>query len=625
MLPTTLRGLALLPALAVLAAAQLGPPQADTSPVPTAPVQFVDVATATGTTNISYGRAVSAADLNGDGWLEILCADAGQASKVFERQPGGTYLDMAQTWGFPVETGEHWSSLAADFDNDGDVDVYNLYGGFLYLGFPNRLFRNDLKTSGTFTEVTATAGAISNSEATFGGSCFDYDRDGFLDVFQSSSGLLTGCTVLRNTGGLNFQDVSVMLGVTVKSDFRHCGTGDFNNDGWPDAGAGSMSGRNVLYKNLGGLVFLDVAPSAGIDDSFDNFGFVFTDFDNDGNLDVFLPKYQRTGSTVTSKVYLNNGDETFRDVSSGSGLGVQEDMGHDVGDLDADGYPDIYIGTGSPARETYDPLHFVVPDGQGGILAPNLARQAGVNALGPTRCHGMSMADFDRDGDIDVYVNNGGPSTLPNPEANFFWSNQGNDNGWVSLELRGVVSNASAVGTRSVAFTTTGREVHRMHSVGRGFANSPSPVQHYGIGTDGGVDRIEITWPSGIRQVLLQPALSTWRRITETGVRVIGTPQLGQPFALETCGPAGQAVELFSAFATTSVPLPQFGGVLELAGPLASWGTQTLATDGTSSLPLVVPNDPLLTGLTVHFQAWVHPPGSTSGGTLTRSVPVTIQ
>jgi len=473
-------------------------------------VTFLDEAAGYELSNASYGRGSAMVDLDGDGLLDIITGNDGNTNDFFRQLPDHTFEKVNTVWGIVFDERSTWATLVADFDNDGDPDVYFANGSFP--GQPNQLLRNDLNESGIFVDVSDHAGDANISVRNFGGTTLDYNRDGLLDIFLTSPNNADANILLRNDGGLVFTDVSVEAGIVLIGTFRHCSAGDFNNDGWCDIAVGDYGNfgtSNVLYRNNQDGTFTNVAAAAGVESPLRNFGMVLEDFDNDGWLDIFLPKYHYLPEDVnTSELYRNNGDGTFTNVTPGSGMTTQTDMGHNTGDIDGDGYPDIFIGTGHPGFKSNDLLLLVTPNGKGGFNTNDVSISSGINANGPTRCHGIALGDYDQDGAIDIFTNNGGPSQKQYLEENYLWHNQGNGNQWTALRLEGVQSNRSAVGARAVATTTEGREVHRVIRAGNGFGNTSSLIMHFAIGSDSGIADIEITWPSGIVQVITNPPMS---------------------------------------------------------------------------------------------------------------------
>lgn len=579
-------------------------------------LQFDNVALSTDTLNLSFGRGAAMVDLDQDGRLDLICADAGEPCQYYRQEADGTFSDAASLWGVVPQAEYEWGVLAADFDNDGDTDLYYANGGFAENDlpgrpFPNRILRNDLGTTGTLTDVTSSSGDGRNPQPTFGASALDYDRDGFLDVFCADRNRTL--TLLKNDGGLVFTDVSDAAGVAVFGDWRHSGAADYDVDGWADIGVGRGDGPNALFHNQQDGTFVDRAQEAGVANPNDNFGMVFQDYDNDGLPDIYVAKYQLVPSGP-SPVYLNRGDGTFTNVSPGTGMGAHTDMGHESGDLDGDGYPEILMGTGAPSLVQLDYVYRVTPNGPEALKITDISSGSRFNTAGPSRQHGQALGDYDRDGDIDVYCNNGGPDWMPSTaQSNYFWRNRGTANGWIALELEGIRSNKTGVGTVGRATTATGRDVYRTLQVGRGFTNTPDPAMHFGLGTDGGIQQIELRWPSGIVQVLDELAPLTYSAVVETGMLLDSVPTQGQVFRFELAGPAGQLAEIGLSLGTGNSDLIGVNGPLLLDSNVSLLPALVLDASGEASFPIPVPQLPILSGLTVHAQSWIHDAAGTEG------------
>lgn len=536
-----------------------------------AQVTFTDQATTTGTSATSYGRGAAMVDIDGDGLLDLIAANDSMVNHFYRQLPDHTFVSANSLWGVLGERST-WAVLVADFDNDGDEDVYFVNGGFP--GQPNQLLRNDIGTTGTLTDVSDESGDANVDTRTVSGTTLDYNRDGLLDIFLS--GADSHDFLLRNEGNLVFTDVSASAGMTEHGNHRHCSIGDFNNDGWIDIAVGSFLGSNVLYRNNADGTFTDVAVHAGVESPDQNFGLVLEDFDNDGWMDLYVPKYRfeidPPEPLGPSQLFRNNGNSTFTDVTEGSGMTAQTDMGHNTGDVDADGYPDIFIGTGHPGFKSNDLLLLIQPDGVGGLVANDVSDSSGITSNGPTRCHGIAMGDYDQDGYIDIYTNNGGPPSGPDQlQENFLWRSDGNANNWTALQLEGVCSNRTAVGTRSVAVLSSGREVHRMLRVGNGFGNTSSHIQHYGMNPDETVDRIDLYWPSGIVQSILFPPM---RQVTQVLERQVGDIDGDGPVGigdfltlLSLWGPCGDCGDCAADFDSDCAV-----GIGDLLLLLANWG-----------------------------------------------------
>ncbi len=582
------------------------------------PIKFQNVAPQLGADVVGFGRGSAIVDLDLDGRLDLIATSATKGTFYLRQQPNGTFVEMTQIWQIPQDTKQTWGTVAADFDNDGDEDLYFPCGGFHYPE-TNRFLRNDLNTLGTFTLLTgAVAGdAVTIADPSFGASALDYDRDGDLDIFTSAtqtygSTTLERCRLLRNDGGLHFTDVSLTAGITQVGNYKHCGVGDIDNDGWPDIGVGNFTGPNLLYRNMGNGRFIEIAAAVGLADPDRNFGFVFSDLDNDGWMDVVLPKYLHGGAshTDTTSLYLNKRNGTFRDVSAGSGIGGQEDMGHNVADVNGDGFPDYYVGAGHPMTLSLDVLYLLRPDFRtGGIRALDISGYSGIRSAGPGRNHGTPVGDVNRDGFIDIWAVNGGPSVEPaSIQQAYLWYSLGNANRSMQARLVGKKSNRDGIGARLMALTADGREVHRMVSAGKGFTNTDSYFTHFGLGETTGVQYLRINWPSGIEQFVLAPPLGGIFDVAEAGIWTNGVAQIGSSVPIEYCSVPGNEVDVFYGGAPSLNLRADLGGFMRIAPPLFYLPSVTVPASGTGSVPLDIQNNPQLVGFTVYVQAGMHDP-----------------
>lgn len=581
------------------------------------PIQFVNVAPQLGADVVGFGRGSAITDLDQDGLLDLIATSAGNGTFYLRQQPNGTFVEMTQAWSIPQDAKQTWGTVAADFDNDGDPDLYFPCGGF-YVAETNRFLRNDLSTLGTFTLLgPAEAGdAVTAADPNFGACALDYDRDGDLDLFTSSteifgSGVAERCRLFRNDGGLRFTDVSLQAGINHPGNYKHCGAGDYDNDGWPDLGVGSMTGNNLLYRNRGDGTFEERALAAGVASPRKNFGFVFSDLDNDGWLDVVLPKYLHghAAQMDTTHLLLNNRDGTFRDVSAGSGIRGQEDMGHNVADVNADGFPDYYVGSGHPMSQSLDVLYLLRPDFLGGMRALDVSVFSGIRGAGPGRNHGTPVGDVNRDGHLDIWAVNGGPANQAGTiQEAYLWYSLGNVNVSFQARLIGRWSNRDAVGARLMALTADGREIHRAVSAGKGFTNTDSYTTHFGLGETTGVQHLRIDWPSGVQQFLLAPPLGSILEIRESGLRAAGAARIGAPAVVQYAGTPGWRVDVFFGRAPADSLRPDLGGYLRIQPPLNFLPTATIPAGGAGAVAIDIPNDPQLIGRTLYVQAGMHDP-----------------
>lgn len=578
--------------------AETPPPEFDGS------LHFTNAVEVAGAESVSFGRGAAMVDFDGDGLLDLAAANAGMQNAFFRQRPDKTFEDVADAWGVVDDGLAHWGMVAADFDNDGDPDVFIPNGGFKYVE-PDQLLRNDLSSGQGLTDVSAQAGDVPLAGKSFSATALDHDNDGLLDLFVSNTNDQEPSRLLHNLGGLKFVNIASQVGIDAPHMSMGCSSGDLDNDGWADIAAGSFIGASQLYHNKGNGRFEDIAQSAGVAHPDLNFGAVLTDLNNDGWLDLFIPKYNSQDQGQPSRIYINNANLTFTDVTNAAELSPTTAMGHNTGDLDGDGFPEVLIGTGAPA---FSSLDFVYkPDALSASML-DISESSGLWDLGPTRGHGMALGDLDGDGDVDIYASNGGPQDDPvTIQGNGLWLNDGNDTSWFALELEGIASNRSAIGAHLAATTELGTVVHRYVQAGHGFGNTNSPVQHFGLGEAQSVERVDVLWPSGVQQVLLGPAMSTVTPLIETGLKLTEGSQSGDRELL-LVGPAHADVELVVSNNILSQPLTT--GQLDAAGELALELGELLGfrPDDYGDLWL---------------RAWIHDPDEPSEGTLTPRVEVT--
>ena len=591
------------------------------------PITYHDEAAARNVLEPGYGRGAAMVDLDNDGLLDLIVTMSEMEDAFLRQKADGTFEKMNVAWGIPTTLDRGWGVLAADFDNDGDRDVYFPTGGFTGAQ-ANTFLRNDLNTSGTFTDMTANSGDTQlSSFSSFGGTVLDYDNDGDLDIFVSNNGVAVGGSVrnalLRNDGNFTFTEVSVAAGITHVGDYRHCSSGDVDNDGFVDIFVGNYVGDNLLYHNNGDGTFTDTASFSGVADPSKNFGGVLIDFNNDGFLDVYGARYQFNGN-YPSGLYLNNGDGTFRDVRAGSRMTRQKDMGHNCSDLNADGYPDIFIGTGHPNVKNLEVVKLIRPT-QNGLMSMEVGATAGFHAIGKTRCHGIVFGDINRDGFNDVYVNNGGPAFVPTSwQENALFISDGNANNWMQVEPIGVISNKSAVGTRMLAITADNVKVFRFNTVGRGFCNTDSPIAHFGLGPATRVKEFFLRWPSGIEQTYLDLETLKAHKIYETGFTWSGAPAVGATIDIEAFGVPNGTVTLFHSDVAGITRDRVQGGTVRMGGNITFETPFTLGADGKFSTTFQIPNDPNLSGKTLYLQAKVEDSSGAHPLTLTHNIELVI-
>lgn len=565
-------------------------------------------------------------DFDRDGLIDIYSTSNSGVDAMFRQDPAnpGTFLDVTIAWGLPHDNRAESGIVAADFDNDGDLDIYIPNGGFIGPQ-KDRMYRNDLSTTGTFTDVFSIGlgGDLVNlNNCSFGATALDANGDGLLDLFMPNNiypdpnngqSVYPQDTFMANLGNFMFYDVTNAVGINQFADSRHCSSGDVNNDGFPDIGVSNFEGEAVLWLNDGTGNFTDIHTQSGFICDDNNFGVVLEDMNNDGFQDLVVPRFR-----LWTQFFLNNRDGTFRKVTLNSGIKQHDIMGHNVADMDMDGFPDLLLGTGHSASIQKDVFYLTAPFGNS-IKVYDYSTKSFVNSPGLTRCHGQPVADVNGDLWPDVYFCNGGPPSYPNSNGtNSLFISRGNGNHRLKVAVEGVNSNRFGIGTKISAVLPSGRKVHKMLSAGKGFCNTDEPAAFIGLGADTAVDYVEIVWTGNTLQRVLTPAVDASYRFTETAIKVSGTPALGGSMDVSATGPANDNVTLWYSETKTFQVDPNLGGVLELGGTLTTLSTFTLDAAGRFNGQITLPSNSNLSGKTIYLQAFFENAGQTTKGLSTR-------
>jgi hypothetical protein len=514
--------------------------------------RFSDVATPTGTdvTGLAGGSIMD--DFDGDGLLDLVTSSWGLSDQLryLQNAGDGTFRDRTEDAGLSGETGG-LNLCHADYDNDGFLDVLVVRGGWLSgLGrHPDSLLRN--RGDGSFEDVTERAGLL-NDEPGQTAAWADYDGDGDLDLFVGNETRAPNdphpSQLFQNQGDGTFRDVAREVGLADLGWVKGAAWGDYQNDGRPDLYVSRMGQPNLLFRNEGAgsagsasgsrppWVFREVAQGAGVAEPRNSFPCWFWDYDNDGWLDIFVAGYDDAEIADVAALYLglpcskerprlyrNLGDGSFRDVTQAARLDrVLLVMGANFGDLDADGFPDLYLGTGSPDLETLMPNRAF--RNHAGAHFQDVSTAGGFGHL--QKGHGIAFGDIDGDGDEDVYAAMGGWYTGDRFRRVLF-ENPSRGHRWITLRLEGVRSNRAAIGARirvAVRAQQGERAVHAVVGAGGSFGCS-SLQQEIGLGSALSIASIEVRWPaSGEVQVFQGAELDRAYRIREGEDRLIPVP-----------------------------------------------------------------------------------------------------
>jgi hypothetical protein len=441
--------------------------------------------------------------------------------RLFRGRGDGTFEERAAAAGLGDQLGG-LNISQADYNNDGHLDILVMRGGW---DLPQRrsLLRNN--GDGTFTDVTVASGLAAPATASQAAVWVDVDNDGFLDLFVGNESAPS--QLFRNRGNGTFEDVARAAGVARTAFTKGVTAGDYDDDGWPDLYVSNNAGINFLYHNNRNGTFTEVGQAAGVPGPRVGFATWFFDYDNDGRQDLFVTSYYTSvdetartylklrNNAASLKLYRNQGDGTFADVSDKVGLGKAfMPMGANFGDIDNDGYLDIYLGTGNPSYGALVPS--VLLWNRGGRTFADVTTSSGTGEL--HKGHGVAFADLDNDGDDEIVLEVGG-AVPGDAHALRLFENPGHGGSWINLKLAGVKTNRGAVGARITATVTSAgrapRKIYRTVTSGGSFGASPLQ-QHIGLGP--GADRVDldIWWPtSNTRQHFANVRVNQTVAITE--------------------------------------------------------------------------------------------------------------
>ncbi|HET6203133.1 MAG TPA: CRTAC1 family protein [Planctomycetota bacterium] len=566
---------------------------------------FTDVAPALGWPNSNDStRGLAWADYDGDGDFDVYLQNQGSTSRLL-RNDGAAFADVTASMAVS-HASSGWSAAWGDFDRDGKPDLY--LGNFA----GNNLFKNNFPAA--FTDVAATSGSADSTFAQ-GITWIDHDRDGDLDLYVTKE--LDPFRFFRNNGNGTFTDLTVATGLGDPQSHGYGLTwGDFDLDGDFDCFVSNCGPATInrLFRNnqigTGSPFYTEIAAAAGVDYQPNTYGADWADFDEDGDLDLFVAGAQME----PNHLYRNDGVLPMVDVALAAGVFGPPTNGHgcDVGDFDNDGWLDVYVQDFAGVNRLYRNL--------GGLAFAEVPGAAGAS-LGASPGFDCAFVDYDDDGDLDIHATSGFRDRL--------YQNSGNGNHWLQVVAKGTVDNRSAIGVTVEIVLGTQHRRRLLNASAGAFSQNLLPA-HFGLGSATLVDQVIVHWLDGTTDSLA--AVAADERITVlqssgaaaavavgTGcanslgatpaLSAVGLPVLGNAgfgFLVSNAPPA-VPVALFLGPLSSAGPLPLPNGCavhLDLAavGLLASGATNA---SGAFVVPVAVPGAYAFVGLEIGFQALV--------------------
>lgn len=435
---------------------------------------FKDVTIEAGLDKKIWGMGCLATDFDNDGNVDILVT--GKETKLLYKNNGnGAFTDYSQESGL---TGDYWSTsaAAADFNNDGLVDIY--IGNFIGFKKGNKTFE-------------ANSQFASEKKNTFDSSLYEAQPN----------------QLYLNVGGLKFKEIALEVGVNdLDGRTLDVSWQDMNSDGLPDLLVTNDrgTGSNTAYLNKGNQHFEAGGQSLGLRSALGNRGISSGDLNKDGDMDLLIASNIGENTVALIKEQSSEGKYSYKDRSRENGIGANQFLNLSawsplVQDFNNDGYNDVFLIAGllEPDADTGkvtqgQPKQILLNTGKGSFT--DMTANAGI-ALSDTQSgRGGVAADFDNDGDIDVYI-------AHNNDLGQYLANESPKKHWLGIKLIGKLSNREALGARVQLVTTQGTQAKTLVS-GEGFLSDSDKRLVFGLGDEAKIDHLKINWPSGKQQII---------------------------------------------------------------------------------------------------------------------------
>lgn len=452
---------------------------------------FEDVSQVAGVQGILTNYALSVVDVDQDGLEDLYVGIKNQANRLYRNNGDGTFTNVAAAYGL-ADAGNTYTAIWADFDNDGDKDLY--VGNY---NQPNSYYIN--MGNGSFVEAAAQFG-INNS-----GRCrcvitADVNRDGWLDIYVVNINEHNAFYLSDGSGGFidwYYDSFAVDNLVGMGAVFF-----DSDNDGDVDLYLTHDAYQpNRLYINDGTGVFSNESFPLGAAHSGEGMGVDVTDYDHDGWLDIYI-----TNNSDGNALLKNDGDGSFTNLEDSLDV-ADQGMGWGVAwfDYDLDGHKDLYMAN-NYAFSTFPNVLYRNLNG-------SAFEQVGLGSVldSPYNGAAITVFDYDNDGDEDIAVANS--LSVSYPGVQLFKNNTESGN-HITFDLEGTVSNRDAIGTRLILYTDTLMQVDE-HTGPSGYSQQNSERMKFGLGSREIIDSLYVRWPNGLEEVYYELEVNTTHYLVE--------------------------------------------------------------------------------------------------------------
>jgi len=449
------------------------------------------------------GNGVAAADYDGDGDLDVYLVsrlthddfNPRTWNRLYRNNGDGTFTETTLEAGVRAEFlpsfspklfGNKWSASWGDYDRDGDPDLFLTNVG------PEILFRNN--GDGTFSDVSEEAGInaglpASDENETSGGTWWDYNLDGYLDLYVSS--WVGRNRFYRNNQDGTFTDIAPETGLDYLDQTLLSMSWDVDDDGLPDLYLANDFGPNRFLKNLGDDEFEDITDAIGLGDDGESMGLAFGDVNGDLLPELFISNNATRRDRKLNTFYLGSQDWPLIDVAETYGIANTDwAWGSEFADADLDGDLDLFVVNGILLENNTPNRYFRnMYREEGALRWADESTSSGMN--GRDESHGLLVFDSNDDGALDLLITNWGTPV-------YFLQNQGSSRRWLKVNLVGVQSNPHGFG--SEIRVASGSSVQNRFYNGVDYLGQSIQPAHFGMGSDASYEYIEVVWPGGFRE-----------------------------------------------------------------------------------------------------------------------------